>query len=108
MASGASLSGYVRSMTGRDLAGFDEFRQDDEVLAADLGEEHEQPLAHEPGHRGRSRRLKRRPEQSAASLIEHGEQHLTSAVEGDEFEFGLGLILDGLKRMRDSSPDYPA
>jgi AcrR family transcriptional regulator len=35
-------------------------------------------------------------------LLEHGEQHLTpgSHKEEGEFEFGLRLILDGLKRMR--------
>jgi AcrR family transcriptional regulator len=35
-------------------------------------------------------------------LLEHGEQHLTegSHKEEGEFEFGLGLILDGLKRIR--------
>lgn len=36
-------------------------------------------------------------------LLEHGEQHFTpgSHKEEGEFEFGLRLILDGLKRMRD-------
>jgi Tetracyclin repressor-like, C-terminal domain len=35
-------------------------------------------------------------------LLEHGEQHFTegSHKEEGEFEFGLRLILDGLKRMR--------
>jgi AcrR family transcriptional regulator len=35
-------------------------------------------------------------------LLEHGEQHLTPGSHKDEgtFEFGLRLILDGLKRMR--------
>jgi AcrR family transcriptional regulator len=36
-----------------------------------------------------------------AHLAEHAEQHLRGAVEGpSEFEFGLDLILDGLKRAR--------
>jgi hypothetical protein len=35
-------------------------------------------------------------------LLEHGEQHITegSHKEEGEFEFGLRLILDGLKRIR--------
>ncbi len=38
-------------------------------------------------------------------LAEHAEQHL-AGVEGErEFEFGLDLILDGLKRARAAAPD---
>ena len=34
-------------------------------------------------------------------LAEHGEQHMTRGRDGDaEFEFGLDLILEGLKRLR--------
>jgi hypothetical protein len=35
-------------------------------------------------------------------LAEHVEQHVTAQSDdsGSEFEFGLGLILDGLKRAR--------
>jgi hypothetical protein len=35
-------------------------------------------------------------------LAEHVEQHITAASDGgeSEFEFGLGLILDGLKKAR--------
>ena len=39
-------------------------------------------------------------------LVEHIEQHLGTPDPDDEgeFEFGLGLILDGLERIRDTPP----
>jgi hypothetical protein len=38
-------------------------------------------------------------------LVEHAEQHLAEPGPDDpsEFEFGLGLILDGLERIRDAA-----
>jgi AcrR family transcriptional regulator len=37
-------------------------------------------------------------------LAEHAEQHLAGVEDEREFEFGLDLILDGLKRARDAAP----
>jgi len=37
-------------------------------------------------------------------LAEHGEQHLAPGDEGpSEFEFGLDLLLDGLKRLHEAA-----
>jgi hypothetical protein len=52
--------------------------------------------------------LRELPADEYPYLMKHGDQHVRGTVEGDEFEFGLGLILDGLKRIRDAAqPGVP-
>ena len=59
---------------GRDLAGFDQLLQKDQVLLANLCDEHEQPLPHEPGQHEYVQRFDEWPEQSLKP------EHLERAV----------------------------
>ena len=54
MAWGTSLSGYVLSMSGCDLPGFDELLQDHQILVVLLVDERAQLLAHERGQQERA------------------------------------------------------